>query len=182
LLLGLSSLLFIGWPAWSGFLDLLLFTAASEKSGVPQDAMINFLGLLLRLLPWLPDVLVRGLTWGAFMLAIGGLCWLWWNRKPSATLQRIGLTVVVGLFFCPHLHAHDLALLVVPTLALLLLQSPQSEQQGEQQRRSETIALLPTGVSLLLLVGPLIGRFWFPLVAYGFIGFLITRLLFLCPR
>lgn len=177
LLLGLSSLLFIGWQSWLDFFGVLFLTAKGEGFGINPPVMMNFQGLILRVLPWMPDVLVRGLTWGGFLLAVGGLCCLWWNRKPSATLQRIGLTVVVALFFSPHLYAHDLALLVGPLLALLV--GEHNRQQGEEQRGSETIALLPGGVSLLFLVGHLLAGFWFPLVVYGFIGFLIVRLLFL---
>jgi hypothetical protein len=182
LLLVLSSLLFIGWQGWLDFFAVLVITAKGEGFGVHPHVMMNFQGLILRLLPWLPDVLLRLLTWGGFMLAISGVCWLWWGKQTIATPQRIGLTVGVALFFSPHLYGHDLALLVVPMLALLLTQSPQPQQQGEQQRRSEIIALLPAGASLLLLVGHLLAGFWFPLVAYGVMGFLIARLLFLWPR
>lgn len=177
LLLVLSSLLFIGWQGWLDFFGVLFLTAKGEGFGINPPAMMNFQGLILRVLPWLPDVLVRGLTWGAFMLAIGGLCWLWWKKHHPSTPRKVGLTLLVALFFSPHLYTHDLALLVVPLLALLVGEFPR--QQREELRRSETIALLPGGGSLLFLVGHLLAGFWFPLVAYGFMGFLIVRLLFL---
>jgi hypothetical protein len=177
LLLVLSSLLFIGWQSWLDFFGVLFLTAKGEGFGINPPVMMNFQGLILRVLPWMPDLLVRGLTWGAFVLSIGGLCWLWWKKQHPPTPRKIGLTLLVALFFSPHLYAHDLALLVGPLLALLV--GEHTRQQGEEQRGSETIALLPGGVSLLFLVGHLLAGFWFPLVVYGFIGFLIVRLLFL---
>jgi hypothetical protein len=66
------------------------------------------------------------------------------------TPQHIGLTVVVSVFASPHLHLHDLSLLLVPALGAVAL----LWQRG-RSGRLVAIAILPVG-SLLLFASDLI--------------------------
>jgi hypothetical protein len=142
--------LLIGWRGWLGFLDLLSLTSRAEGFGINQSAMYNFTGLMLRSVPLIDPTLLRSLSWGLFLLSIGALCWLWWSKGEMLTPQHIGLTVVVSVFASPHLHLHDLSLLLVPALGAVAL----LWQRG-RSGRLVAIAILPVG-SLLLFASDLI--------------------------
>jgi hypothetical protein len=53
-------------------------------------------------------------AWPFFLAAIVGISLLWRKRLTSTTF---GLGIMIALVTSPHLHTHDLALLIVPLLA-----------------------------------------------------------------
>ncbi len=158
LALMLASLLMIGWQGWRDFFGMILLTAQGEGFGINQRVMYNVTGLVLRLLPGLSPALVRGVGWGVFLLVTGWLCWFWWSRRHHITAPHLGLTIILALFSSPHLHFHDLSLLLVPLLVLVAVGAAQAERG-----RVVAILLLPLS-SLLLLTGSLAGGIWLPLL------------------
>lgn len=155
--LALFSLALVGWSGALDYIGILLVAARGEGYGLNQTAMYNFTGALLRLAPGLPVAALRGLSWGCFILTLAGLCISWRRSGGVISPGRMGVTVVALLFASPHLHFHDLSLLLIPCLAVSLLAA---ERGG---RWAAVAPELPALTSLLLLaanVGPEAVRYW----------------------
>jgi hypothetical protein len=116
-LLGLVSLLEVGWTGVRDYIHILTLSAGGEGYGMSEATMFNFTGLLLRFAPLLDIGLVHAVGWGLFAAVLIGLCVLWAFSKSIGD-GNICLAVVLSLFTAPHLHYHDLALLVVPIVGL----------------------------------------------------------------
>ncbi len=119
--LTLYSIWLVGWQGARDFVDLMLLSAKGEGYGINQVEMYNFIGLVLRNTPMIMLSAVRILTWIFWVLSVAVLCWLWQRRSHSLGFREIGLAVIVSLFASPHLHSHDLSLLLLPLLAALVL-------------------------------------------------------------
>ena len=117
LALGLYSFIQVGWTGVRDYLHILTISAGGAGYGLAETAMFNFTGLILRLIPGLEIGLVHALGWGLFTAALVGLCALWRFSKTIG-YRHIVLAVTLSLFVAPHLHYHDLALLVIPLLGL----------------------------------------------------------------
>jgi len=115
--LGFYCFLQVGWTGALDYLHILTVSAGGEGYGMAEMAMFNFTGLLLRLTPQLDLGLVHTIGWGLFTTALIGLCVLWGLSK-SIGFCHIALAVTLSLFVAPHLHYHDLALLVIPLVGL----------------------------------------------------------------
>jgi hypothetical protein len=107
----------VGWTGAKDYLHILTISAGGTGYGLAEAAMFNFTGLVLRLAPVLEIGLVHALGWGLFVAALVGLCALWGFSK-TIHYRHIVLAVTLSLFTAPHLHYHDLALLVIPLLGL----------------------------------------------------------------
>jgi hypothetical protein len=147
--LGLVSLLLVGFYGMRGFLDLLLVSASGGWYGLKEPVMVNLVGLLWRIAPGLGGEIIHITGWVVYGLALVGLCVLW-ARSREIDERSIGLAVTVSLFASPHLHYHDLTLLLVPLVAALLV----LVRSGFL--RLPNAGLVPLVVSLLLLFGSLI--------------------------
>jgi hypothetical protein len=84
--------------------------ATAEGYFVGRDRMYNLAGLLTR-----ADLDTR-FVWPVYLLGIATIGALW--RRFGSSLPMIGVAVVMSLLISPHLHLHDLALLIVPMLML----------------------------------------------------------------
>jgi hypothetical protein len=149
-LLALYSWLLVGTHGLFDFLGLLRLSADGQGYGMNQPAMYNFLGLLIRSMPTLDVAILSALKWAAFALTVSFLCWLWWGKREALTAQHIGVAVTLSLFASPHLHLHDLSLLLLPALAGLAL----LWKRGRWGRLA-ALALLPA-CSLLLFASDLV--------------------------
>lgn len=148
-LLGLYSLLLVGWGGALDLIGLMRLSADGRGYGTNQQAMYNFLGLLVRGAPGLDAAALSALKWAMYLLAIGVLCWLWWGKRQDLTLEHIGVAVVLCVFASPHLHLHDLSLLLLPALGAIV------RLAQRDARRGLALALLPAA-SLLLFASDLI--------------------------
>lgn len=143
-MLAILSFTIIGVEGTLQFIRILFVSAGGEWHGMQEDAMYNLIGLLARAAPWLELGTVRTLGWGGYALAIAGASILW---ATSRRLQdgRIGLTVIAALFAVPHLHFHDLTLLLIPMFEMM-----RSDREATRQDISLPF-VLPIAASLLLL-------------------------------
>lgn len=116
-LTALFCLVLVRWQGLLDFISLMRITAQGEGYGVNQVEMYNFIGLMLRAVPQADPEIVRMLSWGLYVLTIGALCWFYRDKK-QLQVRDLGLAVILSLFTSPHLHFHDLSLLVVPALGL----------------------------------------------------------------
>lgn len=144
-ILALFSFSILGIAGTRDFINILFVSAGGEWYGMKQFAMFNLIGLLMRNLPWMEADFIRLLGWVVYGSAIIGLCILW-NRKKDLQDGKIGLTIALALFASPHLHFHDLALLLIPIFEIVRL----TAKRGGL--KSSIATALPIAISLLLLL------------------------------
>lgn len=165
--LSIFSLIILGVDGVRSFLNILFITARGEWYGTNQSAMVNFIGLLLRLAPGLSVESVRGLGWAVYGLTLIGFCLLC-IRGREIDEMHIALTVTLAMFSLPHLHYHDLTLLLVPLFALMLV------LVRDGYLHSVNASLVPLAVSLTLLFGSLI-----PVLHYNLPYFIMALIILL---
>jgi hypothetical protein len=144
------SVLLVGFEGVRDLFDILLVSAGGEGFGLNQKQMFNLLGLLLRTFPTIDPDLARGIGWGAFILSILGLCCLWKKAGSDLPYPYLGLAVVVGLFVSPHLHFHDLSLLLVAVVFMALVL-----YRGERLTQIWAVSLVLLTSLVLLFAGVL---------------------------
>lgn len=155
--LALISFLIIGMDGTHEFINVLLISAGGEWYGMKQYAMYNLIGILMRTLPWLGEETIRTIGWMIYGATIIALC-IFWARSKDLQVGQIGLTVILALFSVPHLHFHDLTLLLIPIYELI-----RSSAQDSGLSKTENATVLPIAISLLLLLGNIS-----PLLQYTF--------------
>jgi hypothetical protein len=144
--LGLYSLLLVGWQGAWQYIQVLGLSTGVAAHGWDEVLMYNLVGLLIRAFPALDVSIIHTLGWVVFGLSLVTLCLLW-RLSPTLKIWHITLAVSLSLFASPHLHYHDLALLLVSILGFGLV----GIKAG---RLGYFIAsLLPMLVSILLVVG-----------------------------
>lgn len=111
--------LMVGLKGVTDFLNLLIVTSSGEAVLIHHVDMYNLKGMLLRLFPSLEIQAASGISWAAFLLVLGFLCWLW-ARAERVEFHHISLAVTLSLFASPHLHYHDISFLLIATLGLCL--------------------------------------------------------------
>lgn len=168
------SVLLVGIEGMRELFEILLLSAGGENYGLNQNQMFNLLGLLLRTFPAIDPGFVINLGWGAFLLAIIGLSYLWKQANKKLPETYFGLAVIVGLFVSPHLHFHDLSLLIIPA-AWFALMLYREKVFGEIW--AVNLVLLN---SLILLIAGVLPPPWLHAVSYlslfGLaIGFLLIK-------
>lgn len=163
-LLALASILMLGRQGTLDFINLLRLTANGTWYGTNQPAMLNLLGLMLRTLPFIEPGIIRIIGWVGYVAGIG-LVSILWIRAREFDGRLLSISLIIALLLAPHLHYHDLTLLIIPlTFAVTL---PISTVAPER------LAQLPLGISLLLLLDPL--QFILPYVLYAALGWWLTK-------
>jgi Glycosyltransferase family 87 len=117
--LGIISFWLIGTKGINSFARLLLITAGGDWFGMNRDKMVNLLGLLLRLFPSLPIKALTLTGWTFYILATIGLC-VWWAKSRNLEIRHLATAILAAILFVPHLHYHDLTLLLIPVIILIL--------------------------------------------------------------
>ena len=118
-LLGLYSVLMVKWQGVLDFLNQLAISANGEMVAIHSFAMYNLKGMLIRSFPVLETTVIPVITWAAYLLTIVIIC-VWWARSTDIHPRQFGLAVILVLFVSPHLHHHDLALLLIPIIVLCI--------------------------------------------------------------
>jgi len=135
--------LLVGVQGLEGFVQVLL--VSGRGTGFDVEYMITLMGALLRLFPNIDPVLFNILGYGGYALAILFLC-IFWARSRALEFKHIGLAVLFSMVFSPHMHNHDLSLLLIPALAAA---TTLAINQVWSRRYA---VLLPLGASLILTV------------------------------
>ena len=146
------SFLMIGPAGVRDFITLLRISASGEGFGMSQNAMLNFTGMAIRLFPQADLDVIHLMAWGLFLAGIIGLS-IWWKVSPDIDYRHIVLISTLSVFVAPHLHYHDLALLLIPVLGLALAGVTKVHLQIWKA------AVLPLFVSILFLIAD----WWDPL-------------------
>jgi hypothetical protein len=143
--MGVLSLASVGLSGLRGFLNLLIVSAGGEWYGMKEPLMINLVGLLWRVIGGLGANVIHIIGWVVYGITIIGLCVLW-SRSKDIGEKEIGIAVVLAVFAVPHLHYHDLTLLLVALVAALVIMVRGGFLSAQKA------ALLPLALSLVLLL------------------------------
>ena len=165
-ILGGLSLAILGVEGMRGFLNLLLVSASGVWYGLKEPAMVNLIGLLWRFVPGLGGDAIHWIGWVTYGMALIGLCVLWAHSREISEKQ-LGVVIIVSLFAVPHLHYHDLALLIVALLPGLVI----FVRRGLLSARNASLA--PLTISFFLLISSLVPQLKFN------VPYLVMVLLFL---
>jgi hypothetical protein len=143
LCLAITSLLLLGEAGARAYVASLLTSMGGEAYGMKEEAMVNLIGLMRRLAPSLATETVHIVGWVVYLLTLIGLC-LVWARSHAIAAPQVGLAAALSVLTVPHLHYHDLTLLLVPLVAVMLV-------VREKYLAEKDVTLLPLGLSLILL-------------------------------
>ncbi|HLO18658.1 MAG TPA: glycosyltransferase 87 family protein [Anaerolineales bacterium] len=143
--LAILSVLILGINGTREYINILLLSSGGEWYGMKENAMYNLIGLLTRAAPQVEASVIRTFAWSVYGIAIIGLCILW-SKKQNSTEDLIGLTVTLALFVAPHLHLHDLALLLIPIYGVI------RASRETPNLKTLTAIILPIAISLLFLI------------------------------
>jgi len=117
--LGVFSFFLIGLKGMNSFVNILLMSAGGNWFGMNQEKMVNVLGLMLRIFPMLSLKTMQSVAWGLYILATIGLCILWIKTR-RLDIRHLATAILAAVLFVPHLHYHDLTLLLIPIIILIL--------------------------------------------------------------
>ena len=120
LALVVASSLLLGWHRWLEYPALLGEVGASfgGQYGADPRAMSNFKGLLSRTLGGDSARAINALTYTFLVLSVA-LTLLLWRAGLSFDLS-MAFTILLNLFFSPHLNPQDTLLLAAPAILLYL--------------------------------------------------------------
>jgi len=165
-ILVLVSVLLLGWTGIVNFLRILATSADGEGNKFfNENLMVNLIGLLRRIFPLLEAAFVRLIGWIGFAAAIIYLCVVW-GKNAGIKERHIGLAVIVTIIGVPHIHYHDLALLLIPIIGVIRV------MLDKKLLKISDAVLLPLSASLLLFVSYLL----LPVLKY-FIPYLLEILM-----
>jgi len=111
--LAFYSVLLVGTKGVAEFLAILRISAGGEGFGMRPLLMLNLLGLMER--AGVSSDVARPVGWAVFVVT-AILLLLVWKRNPSK--PPLAVTLLLAVFTSPHLHGHDLALLVITFITL----------------------------------------------------------------
>jgi len=146
--------LLIGIQGFKDFIQTLFLSGVGM--GIDVNAMPTLMGAIVRAAPAISVQKFDILGYGGYVLAILFLC-IVWLRSSEIGFKHVGLAVLISIVFSPHLHTHDLSLLLIPVLCAM-------EVLVEQKilvRRNSIFLLL--GISVVFTIN---GVFWNYLIIY----------------
>ena len=161
LVLVIFSILILGLDGTREFIDVLLLTAGGNWFGTNQSVMFNLLGLMLRAFSFVDEQIIRSISWFGYVFGIGLLSAMWLRTKEFDE-HNLGLSILAALFFAPHLHYHDLTLLILP----ILLTAKTSASNYSSSNLSTSLV----GISSALFVSASILQVYFLLPYMLYIG------------
>ena len=142
----LISILLLGWTGIVNFLRILITSADGEGNKFfNENLMVNLIGLLRRTFPFLEAAFVRLVGWIGFAVATIYLCVVW-AKNGEIKERHIGLAVIITIIGVPHIHYHDLALLLIPIFGIIRI------MLDKKLLKISNAALMPLIASLLLFV------------------------------
>jgi hypothetical protein len=144
-LLALESLFVLGPSGIKDYLNVLFVSVGGNWFSMKEDAMPNLIGLLTRGVPQLGADNIRIVGWVFYGITLLVLCILCFQTSDYKN-RYIGLSVTLAVFAVPHIHFHDLTLLLIPIYELI---------RGNRETgyfKTPNVILLPIVISLLFLV------------------------------
>jgi hypothetical protein len=146
-ILAVLSVMLIRFQGTMDFLNLLRISSAGTWFGMNPEAMPNLLGFILRIVQFPNPGTASLIGWLIYLAGIAVLCVIW-QRSNIPAGRLLGLSVLIAIVTAPHLHLHDLTLLIFPLLVIVndRIAAPFNQRW----------ILLPLGTSLFLITGILL--------------------------
>ena len=156
MLLVVYSVAMLGWRGVEEFMQVMLVSARGDGYGISPATMFNFIGMVTRIFPDANANIVSISVWIFFILVILLLSFTWWKSKKIGTWQII-LMVTLCVFAAPHLHYHDLSLLLLAMVGMMV----DGVERGILPLKAAR--LIPLSLSVLLVLADVTAlRFWGP--------------------
>ena len=150
--LALFSLMILNVQGTIGFVNLLRISSEGVWFGMRPAAMLNLLGLLLRIVQFPTPGVASWIGWLIYLIGIVLISALW-QRSKIMDGRLLGLSILIALVTAPHLHLHDLTLLIFP---LLFVARDRMVTLSEPRW-----VLFPLAASLFLLIGILLNAVYY---------------------
>ena len=141
-LLALFSVGILGLEGTRNFIQILTISGEGTWYGMKETSMFNLIGLLTRAFTFLDPNAIHIIGWSAYILSTIILS-LFWVRAETVKSYQLSLAILFSIFFAPHLHYHDLSLLIIPILLVL--------GSGKLPVDQNNLPLVPLAISLLLI-------------------------------
>lgn len=141
-LLALISILMLGKQGTLDFINILQISAAGTWYGMNEPAMVNLVGLIWRIFPSIEPHIAHTVGWVGYLTGIGIVSFLWIKAR-EVNGRLLSISIIIALICAPHLHYHDLTLLIIPLI--FVVTSPVSVIPPNR------LALLPLVISLLMI-------------------------------
>lgn len=145
-ILATLSVVLLGPQGVEDFVSILRLSASGAWYGIKEEMMLNLIGLLFRWTPFLGSTAIHALGWAAYAGVLLGLT-VWAARGAELNQRFLGMAFLACVLVAPHLHYHDLTMLLFPLLAIQLQTEDTPVLQGLQN------ILQPLAVSFILLIG-----------------------------
>lgn len=116
-LLTLLSVGMLGLQGSMDFIQTLRISSSGEWFGMNEAAMFNLLGLTLRLFPAANLLILRQAAWVLFAGSAAFTVVLFAKTRLDTDV-KFSLTLIIFILVSPHLHYHDLSLLLIPAFTL----------------------------------------------------------------
>lgn len=133
----------------TGFTGLLKAIVLSGKGlGFDVDIMATLMGAILRGYPSIAPSLLHIIGYAGYFSSIIFICFMW-IRTSNIGFKQINIAVLFAILFAPHLHRHDLILLLVVAVGIAF-------QLSEMKILNLKYSfLLPMIVSFFIILGEL---------------------------
>jgi hypothetical protein len=146
------------------FLNLLRISSEGTWFGMNPEAMPNLLGFILRIVQFPNPGIASLVGWLIYLAGVIVLCVIW-QRANTADGRLLGLSVLITIVIAPHLHLHDLTLLIFPLLFVV--------NERVAASLNQRWMLLPLGTSLFLIAGILLDALSVTLLLFIILAWLL---------
>ena len=167
-LLTLTSIFLLEQKGTLDYINILRISANGNWYGMNESSMLNLIGLIWRIYPLTDPRIIHSISWFGYLTGIGLVSFLW-VKSRELDGRLLGASIIIALLFAPHLHFHDLALLIIPLIFAIRIPIPNISPQQ--------ISLLPLIISLVFLFEPM--RYILP---YGLYAALFWWLIKINPK
>ena len=165
-MLAITSVIMLDFKGTAEFINLLLISSEGNWFGMNLAAMLNLLGLFLRIFQLSDSDTISIIGWLIYLTSLALICTLWKFSKME-DVRLISLTILIACITAPHLHLHDLTLLIFP---ILFIVKDRSAVNSDLRW-----LMLPVMISLFLVLGLLLNEVYYiiPYIVFLFLGWLI---------
>ena len=165
-ILALYSFFLVGTEGMLDFLNLMEISLRGQEFGLNPAMMFNLAGLVLRIFPAfnssiLSIIKIVGYV-GCLLIFV-----ITFRQHKTVELRHFVPLIICSLFFSPHLHFHDLAILLIPVIILF----------SYWLRQNRIGSILPVNILFLLSILFLMSNIITPL--YFIIPYLVMFIILL---
>lgn len=164
------SLLMLGQQGSLDFIQTLRISSSGEWFGMNEAAMFNLLGFSLRLFPGTNLLLMRQAAWTLFAGA-AILTSISFAKVKMDNDVKFSITLIIYILVSPHLHYHDLSLLLIP--AFILARKYEKSEFSTLKKMS----MVFLAASLLIFFSNFFSVLFYniPYFLIGLLGFMLVK-------